>query len=268
MAETQSPPTSPMPADAETKLGETQVVLPSQGRLYAGRIPDGRVYLRRMTAEQAARLLTSGTPDDRVSHILKATCRLPGGFDHKDLLVGDRMYLLIAERCLTYGSAYKITFKCPYCGNLNKDHVVDLAKDLTERPAGADLSEPVQIALPDSGKSVSMRFLRGTDEEAIKRHAKRSAATGGGEGDDAAYLHRLARLLVLVEGEDPGDIVVRERFIGGLPAGDVVHIDNTMEGLEPGVDISIAPECHKCGTPNDMVLPMTAEFFRPTAVRR
>ncbi len=247
-------------------LGDKVVTLPSKGLLYEGAVPEGKVGIRKMTAEEAAKLLSAGSADEKIGQILRTTCKLPNAFDHKKLTSGDRLYLLIAERSLTFGAQYAITFKCPFCGQLNARHTVDLAEDLNEQKASDDLVEPVDILLPDCEKTVSLRFMRGYDEEALIKYAKRSASSGS-DNDDPAYLHRLARLIVKIEGNADYDVVQREDFVGKLTASDALVIDNELDAREPGIDLTIYPECRKCGTPNEMKLPMGPEFFRPTSLR-
>lgn len=248
-------------------LDKKTITLPSRGLLYEGKIPEGKVGVRKLTAAEINTLFgSSGDETERVNKIISASVSLPSNFAHKDLLVVDRMYLLLALRSITYGPHYSYEFKCRDCGHKNRKVSCNIAQELEEHKASDSFAEPLEIKLPESGRTLSMRFMRGYDEEAVIKHAKRMEMTSI-DGEDPSALHRVARLIKAIDGNDPGDIVTRERFVAGLPAGDFLLIEDTVDEAEPGVDLRVYPECQKCKSANEMRLPFTLEFFRPASRR-
>lgn len=247
----------------------TEIKLPSQGVLYGSKLPEGVVTIRKLTVKEEGLLLAGGSSGQaRVDAVLTACTTVPGNqLELLDMLVTDRLAILLALRVLTFGPLYTYTFKCRFCGAVHKSKV-DIIADLNTRAPKADLVEPVEIDLPDAKCTVAMRFLRGRDEVAATKYAKRAnAAAERADADatnaDPAYLHRLARQVVTVKGEAI-NVVDAERFMGGLSASDNNLIRNTMDDLEPAIDMMVYPDCRTCSSPNELMMPFDAEFFRPT----
>lgn len=254
-----------MATDPAAAIGTHTITLPSRGALYEGPLKDngGQVVIRVMTAQEQAILFSQGSSEDRITKIIANTCSLPKGFGVADLLTVDRMAILLAVRTYTFGPKYEFAYSCRYC-KANQKHTCDIVQDLNE-VLKDDLAEPFEFKLPDSGKVLRMRFMRGFDEEAVQKYAKRMAMQSADASDPSA-LHRQARLIVDIDGEKT-DVVKREAFVKALTARDSVIIDNELDAREPGIDLTIYVECRKCQGLNDMKMPFELEFFRPSALR-
>lgn len=266
--------------------------LPSRGVLYRHPetreplLPEGKVLLRKMMTEEDAILLSQGHQGlDRMTKIVTNCCQIPGHTDPKDpfnvgtLLITDRMAVLLALRTLTFRTPwYRYTFRCQFCGATVKASV-NLATDLPERnpetiayelvekgriadPSEFVLEEPIEVHLPDSGIDLQVRFLRGVDEERIAKRAKR-VRMATNDAADSSYLLRLALQIVRVNGEEMRD-AEKELFVRRLSSEDSAHLRIQVDELEPGLDLTVYPSCTACGADNEMSLPFTAEFFRPT----
>ena len=242
-------------------LGYVPVLLPSRGLLYGDKVPDGRVNIRKLTVGEEIILQSTGGTE-LVSALIQACVQLPNGFAHGDLLSSDRLALLIALRVHTFGSKYAYSYKCQSCGAANKAEC-DLSKDISQHTAEDSLAEPIDVRLEDEGKSVSLRFLRGKDEDAVIRMAKRTAMQSNDIGDPS-MITRMALQLVKVDGQDAGDLPTRERFVRNLTMVDGADFRAALDDKEPSVDLGLTPECKACGSVNQMSLPFTLEFFRPT----
>ncbi len=252
-----------MALNAADSVGTRTITLPSKGDLYDGKLPGGEVRIKSMTAHDQSVLFSSGSTEERINKIIANTCILPPGFDVGDLLTVDRMAILLAVRTFTFGSTYEFGYQCRSCRAQNK-HTVDIVEDLSQTEVET-LVEPFEFKLPDCGKVVAMRFMRGKDEQAIQKYAKRMAMQSSDASDPSA-LHRQARLIVNIDGETK-DIVMKEAFVKNLSARDYIIIDNELDAREPGIDLTVYCECKKCQSTNDMKMPFDLEFFRPSALR-
>ena len=258
-------PKTPAESAANTRL--VTVPLPSRGRLYGGAIPNGEVRIRKiLVAEEQILFSSGGDTLSKIARLLQACCALPKGFKHRDLLISDRFFILVALRTETYGPNYRISFRCDSCGSTNKK-VIDIAQELNEKPAGEDLHEPWEVELPDAGVTVGMRFRRGHDEEESVRAAK-IARQKGVEGtiEDQSFTLGLARRILTIDGVEVENVLEARRLINRMTAKDSAAIRIREDLLEPGIDTRIYPECTNCGAVNDQEMPFDLEFFRPTVL--
>lgn len=272
------------------ELGWTPITLPSLGRLYVNQagealLPDGQVQIRQMTTKERSILEESGVSGpERVNMLIERCSKLPQGITHEELLASDRLAILLALRALTFGGMYNFNWSCQSCGAGNKSKI-DIMEELNEDTpdkiarklldAGRieheddfEMKEPFSLQLHDAktadGQSikVGLRLLRGKDETRVARHMKRAQAKNA-PGVDSTLNYRLSLQIVTINGEVPPGRV-KEELIDTLSYRDSVLIDNFLTERETGIDMGVYLECSKCGAGNEMNLPMTAEFFRPT----
>lgn len=253
------------------ELGWIDYTLPSRGVLYGDKVPGGVVSLRPMTAKEQALLSTQGGGViGKITAVIETCCKLPVGLPHNDLLITDRAAILLALRTKTFGSEYTFQWRCQQCGKVSHTKI-DIVQELEEKIAPHDLREPVEIKLPTLGKTIGVRFRRGTDEALLLKQAKRAQAKAdepdANASADSNPIHVLAHQLVTCEGEPFVDIIARRRFIEGWSAADLVFVEQTLADLEPGIDMSLYLDCPKCEFVNELVMPFTNEFFRPRLTR-
>jgi rRNA maturation protein Nop10 len=241
-------------ADTMANAPTKKFILPSLGKFYGGRLPDGAVEVRKMTIAELS-ILEQGSGETRVDDIIKRCALLPDGLSPNELLISDRMYILFAIRSYSFSNQYTYDYKCPSCGGRNSQ-VCDLLVDLTVKTAGEDVTEPITISLPDADCSVDLKFMRSSDEVAIRK-AKMT------QSNTSENILTLERQIVAKNGEamNAADKAV---FVRELTAADVIRIKNRMEALESGLSTTVKPICTKCGEENEMGLPLGREFFRPT----
>jgi hypothetical protein len=238
--------------------------LPSLGQFYDGKIPDGAAEVRYFTTKEEELLGRGGDARIMINALLAACVRLPGNFPHDELLITDRMAALLAVRVLSYGSSYNFRFRCSACGQQTSG-TVDLLGDLTTKNPDPALTEPIPLVLPITKIPVFARFLRGVDEEAIVKYAKRMKQASEAEGGDPSSIHRLARQMVKI-GDKDLPILEREVLIRDLPMADTVAFRNTMDDLESGIDLTVRPTCKMCSAENELQMPFDLEFFRPSSL--
>ncbi len=243
-------------------ISYTSFVLPSRGALYEGRIPDGKVELRKLTVGEEIIIQSNSVGLDLIGKLIDNCVKLPLGFDSQQLLLGDRLALLIAMRVHTFGAKYAYSYPCRHCETSNKA-TVDLGVDIKPREIMPGQTEPITVTLPDAGVTVSLCFLRGKDETQVSRSA-RSLQMKSNDPNDPSLLTRMAIQLVAVDGEPIKTPAEKEEFVRFLTMPDAALWRQTIDDIEPGVDLGITAECRNCGGINEMALPFTADFFRPT----
>lgn len=262
---------------AQAELGFTAANLPSRGALYDGKIPDGVIQVRKTSFDEENALLGQGARGhDRMEIILKNCVKLPNDFKHADLLLTDRMAAMLAIRTIAYGPLYSFDYKCQHCPTMQRGSI-NILEDLEESTPESialrmydkgiedwTLEEPIEVVLPDAKKTVHLRFLRGRDELRIIKRTKRLLLQSVDSGDASARF-RVALQMVSIDGEE-WDLGKKELFLRKITSTDGAHMRIATEEAEPGIDLTIFPECRACGALNRMGLPFTAEFFRPSSL--
>lgn len=255
----------------KTEIGYSTVTLPTKGALYDGAIPGGKVKVRRMTVNELTRLSQGGSPLDKIEGILKSTVQLPDGITLAELLITDRFYLLLAVRTASFGGEYDFRYKCQFCGETGRE-TIDISEDLQTRSGGVEMDdgsgkmvveEPVDVPLKDAECVVQIRFLRGKDERSVFKHSKRMKMQGMDKGD-TSEAYRLGLHIESLDGEEFTNALEKQEWVRNITAADCLRLERAIEKAEPGVDLSVFPECNGCGALNEQDLPFDAEFFRPS----
>lgn len=252
------------------------VTLPSAGLFYDGVVPNGVVKVRPMglAADKilaTQRLAQSGKSID---YLFKKCVKLPDGFDAKNLLVGDRVFLLYYIRGITHGNAYEFVSKCSNeeCGK-DSIHTYDMNNlaSTIKRPNPL-LQEPFQIELPYLSKKVGqsfwvkIRLMRGYDLESMfNTRTVNKKLKGGTETLDETLEDHLNMLIVNVMGSEDKNKI--RTLVGKLHATDTATIREFLKENTPGIDTTIEVHCDHCGNDMKMELPITESFFRPTIPR-
>jgi len=267
------------------------LTLPSHGVFYDGKLPDGKVEIRTITAQEESVLFSQGMSGiERMARLIDSCCRLPDqdNFSYKidgldtaftgksALLMSDRMGLLLGQRIHALGANYDFSMTCSACGETVRTHI-DLVEDLNVRDIEAieleqyqkgiedwKPTEPLQVKLPDAGVTVALRFLRGNDEVAIMKQADQLRMQSV-DVADPSYLYRIQKQIIAVDGEKQSTLAMH-KLVRSLTIKDTTVIRNTVQTNEPGVDLRIMPRCRSCGAINERMLPLTGEFFQPTSV--
>lgn len=241
---------------SEEYLKEFQ--LPSKGLLYEGALPDGLVQIEPLGTHEE-KLFASGKSGGAVMNKIFSAC-IKCNIDHKQLVVGDRLFLLFQLRSVSYGSSYRFPYKCTECGK-RAEKIVNLDELPPLNPPNPEFTGRFEIVLPLLKKTLELRLLTGQDEDKIEQYAKQSAKHTG--ADNPEYVYRLARR---IEKADGVDLAIREsmELAGNLKGIDSLAVRDAIDENSIGPDLEISPECNLCGYENGpMLLPMNNEFFRP-----
>lgn len=262
-------------ADPANPIGYMSVTLPSRGYLYGGKIPGGQVEVRKLTVGEELIIHSTAGGTDLIARLVKACVRLPNAFDPLELLATDRLALLIAMRVATFGPKYHYSYRCQSCG-ANQKAEADLGADLHEKAATSDLREPITVHLADCQTTIGLRLLRGKDEAQVAAVSKRIALQSNDAVDTSSLTRMALQVVAIAEkevGPDPETgkerlpLSERETFVRNLSIPDAEIMREAVDSVEPGVDLKLNPDCKSCGSQNEIYLPFSADFFRPTRNR-
>jgi hypothetical protein len=180
--------------------------------------------------------------------------------------LGDYEFLLHKLRIVTYGEDYKVSLRCPECG----ETVETIAKldQLTIKEYDEELINSLRtFTLPRTGRTVSLNFLspRGVEEsEAKVRDMKRRYKTA------TIDFETFVKLLInidTVDGEKKSERDL-ENFVTSLPAADLQKILNNIDKLNQqiGLDNILYLTCPSCNEEITTFFRFGPEFFRPTNI--
>lgn len=245
-------------------------VLPSMGIFYDGKMPGGKIQVRPMdiAVEKVigtTRLARSG---QSLEQIYKHCVRFPDPkFDPLDLLEGDRWFILMLLRGITYGNEFEFFATCPKCEG-RAEHIYDL-NNLGSKIHGPKVqSEPFDVRLPYISEATGREMVakvcykRGRHQRMIDNsQTVRNKVTGGGEEFDN-YLTDLFKILI----SSIGDCNNKQKialFVDQMHRRDINAISVAIVDC-PRVDYVVEITCPKasCGEAFSISLPFLDSFFR------
>ena len=218
-------------------------------------LPSGRqVVVREMTTREEGilsdpRALKNG---DALEKVLRA-CVLDQELDLGTLLVGDRYFLLLAIRRLSFGEDYAFRARCPHCG-----HGFEAKVDLTELPVKTLQGKEDQThetKLPRSSATVRFKLLRGKDEKRLTTAMKKTP-------EDLIRLSLEMHTVGITDGEG-NDVPVKPEFFADLPARDSQAYRAAIDAVTCGVDTEVTLVCPACDNDLSVNLPIDESFFFP-----
>lgn len=175
-----------------------------------------------------------------------------------ELLVGDRVFAVLQIRRMTHGDMYEFQTVCPNCRkpflweeNIGEFPVHYLAESMQEDPTYRH-----STLLPQAGRSVEWRFLRGSDEKRLSDASARNP-------ESLASLMMLLRATA-IEGEGQ----IKQEFFDDLEGGDSATLREAFDLNDCGVDTDIVVECPHCDFVHTMDLPLDIGFFVPSKANR
>ena len=172
------------------------------------------------------------------------------------LLAGDRSAILIKARQLSLGANYKFTWHCNRCGKNNTDQA-DLG-NFKFKGQPQRLGQPTfEAVLPVTGKMVKYRLFTGRDEDAIRKIQQNRKKA---KMSPAMVTTRLTQAIISIDGDQ--DIGAISQFVEQMPARDAKHLRDQLQKNTPDLDVTVALTCANCQAQKEVMLPITAAFFR------
>ncbi|MCG8433063.1 MAG: hypothetical protein MJA83_03400 [Gammaproteobacteria bacterium] len=245
-----------------------EVELPSKGRYYGDSVPDGVVAIEPLGTREDKLLASAKEGNAVLDKIFDncVTCPIP----HVNLLVGDRLHLLIRLRSISYGSSYYFHYRCPSCRKTVEGHVnldkLDIKEVSDDVDPGSDPS--FEVTLPLKGDTVRIRLMTALDEDKIQQYIRRLKKTAPDmDPSSQEYVYRLARRLTEINGE-PAGIRQAIEYVESIKGKDSLEIQYAIEENEVGPVTEVEPTCSNCGyEAPPFPMPIAGEFFRPARRR-
>ena len=206
----------------EYKVPYDVIELPSQGLLYPNKKSSVKVEFLTAYDENiltSPNILASG----KLVDVLIERKVKDLGFDHKLLLEGDRMAILLFLRVSAFGENYIQPVVHPITKKIVEGEI-DLSKleqkKLTVKP---DESGYFDFTLPKSNKNIKFRFLSGKDEEEIDILDSELMERNKTEISTKTTL-RLERSIMSIDGEK--DKIKISNILKTLPLVDIRNLNN------------------------------------------
>jgi len=248
---------------ATLQLKDSVLVLPSRGLLYEGKVPDGTVTLKVMTANEIKLLAGArGSGFQVINNILRRLVVNPP-MPIEDFLSSDRLAMLYAIRALAYGPEYKFEWKCRSCDTQYADTVN--INELDVKYADDDFMEPFTEEI--DGSEVVFVLPRGYMEKIAEQRAEAIRRERGAQEGDPYQLFMMAQCLKKWGEEEFPTYIKAYHFLENLPARTYWEFFDVLEDTDVGLPRTITTTCPACGFMDDVPLPISAEFFRPRTKR-
>lgn len=246
---------------AEKKIyPETTVTLPTRGILYTDKKIPADISLRGMTTREE-KVLFSSTGSDVFAKILKNCVTTPDDFDTSGLIAADEMFLIVQLRIATYGPEYKVSATCPHCGKTDT-YIVNLS-DFDVEYLPEDFKEPIDVKLPVSGDTISLRLLRNNDNEMLDKFVRKRSKQFNLPIREVEYECRNAKYIIAVNGE-PLDFTDAIEYFNSMVSKDSMKMQTALNNIRIGIDATPTVLCTSCREEFDFSMPITREFFRPS----
>lgn len=147
----------------------------------------------------------------------------------RDLLVGDRQYLLLCLRRLTFGDVVRANLLCPWqeCGAR-----VSVSFSLDDVPVVSPPERAPEFTVPFLGDTATFRLPTGADQEELAELATTD--------EGVAVTRLLARCVRRIGADDEPDMAA-------LPAAARAELEDHMARLAPRVEQTMDVPCPECG---------------------
>ena len=239
-------------------------VLPSKGKIYSNNV-NPNIELRSMTArDEMKRLSPSSTPLKTLADIIEGCCIEKPGVHVYDMSLGDYEFLLHKLRIVTYGEDYKVSLRCPVCGEFIET-TADLSLLEVHEYDEAKIKDLQTFILPRSNKAVTLNFTSPRLIEEAEARVKDMKRRYKDATIDFETLVKLQLNIDLIDGEKKSEVEL-ENIITNLPAMDLQKLLNNIDKLNKqiGLDNILYLTCPKCGEEVTSFFRFGPEFFRPT----
>lgn len=241
-----------------------EFTLPSKGLVYSDPV-NPVVKLRSMTArDEMKRLAPTSMPLKTLADIIEG-CMIEKPAVHVyDMISGDYEFLLHKLRIISYGSDYRVSVKCPFCGesitenyNLENLEVNQIDSDEFERLR--------TVELPRSNCKVTLKLQTPHALEIIDNNAKELKKK---MKDANINFDTFATLNYIIDTVDGVKLSAyeQENFINRLPAIDMLKIVQANDTLNSAIGINshFSITCPSCSEEVSTFFRFGSEFFRPT----
>jgi len=219
------------------------VDIPSLGVVYGNSRDTKKVSVTPMTFDDEKAILSSQKdPSIDPANLLLSRC--VNGVKVDDLLIMDKLYLIMKIRELSFGNEYKSRAICKKCKAEN-NLSIELDKLLCNFVDEHEFMDPTEVELPQIGKTAKVRVPRVCDEQYLM--------------DPERTVNELWRFVDEIGGSQNKKIIAK--VIEKLPIIDVHKIINVLTMQEYGIQTEVKFVCSHCQSHETIILPISANFF-------
>lgn len=226
---------------------------------------DGNVLMDRRIAKQGRlvdeilRRCWLRTAEPGLAHYAS----IGAGPDWSKVLAGDRMFIFVRTRVLTFGPSYVFRPQCSVqtCRR-TFDWEIDLdamtVKSLTEEAAKVFCgSNRFEATIPSDGRGFVFKLMTGADERKALKLLE--------DNQDSRLTTSLATRIIGIEGIEPRNVHGELLAMSLSDHNDLLHI---IEESDCGLETAIEVECPFCQNDFEVEIPFSAEFFSPKPKRQ
>lgn len=241
------------------------ISLPSLGKLYDGKLPDGKVNIYPIRGEQEEIISGSGEENGLVMlrHISRQLIGFPNDFAFRDLLVTDWTAAMFHIMAASYGPNLSLTPQCPYPNCKRTEFINTSISDLGLRTAAdmeGEYKEPFTTTLPHSGEVIQFKLLRIRDQERIEDYELQSETKKRMTGGNPVYTYTLALHIHSIEGNTNVSELERMKWVREALSRDLRGLRAAIEAVDTGFDLRPTFTCKGCRRPYRLAIPI--DFFR------
>jgi hypothetical protein len=221
---------------------DTVVALPSEGRFYKNN--SKMVTINSIKFEDEKQLASNIKNNENPVNLIISRC--VKNVDHNELLLIDKLYLLLRIRSISYGNDYPADITCPKCKAVSQVKIN--LDNLLVKTIPSELTDPREIILPRLKKVVKVRFPRVSDERYL--------------GDNDQIYSNLWRFVTELNGiTDP---VFFAKAIPKMHIMDIKFILSNILRPDLGLDPRFIFSCGPCGVDSQLSVPINENFFLVT----
>jgi hypothetical protein len=227
--------------------------LPSRGYFY-----DGPVYGRPLKIIDIKKLssLNEVNGDQVINDIIKRNVK---GINVDDLLVGDKMYIVMWLRANSYRNPdYVVDFDCPHCGKKSSYHFE--LKNINVKYLPDDFNdECLTIKLPNKD-DIRFRFTTIKDQRTISNFIKANRELYKGDMD--SDLVEVAVTIETINHEQLTDLK-KYNYVLGLDPENYAFYQTEVQKYESGIEQYFNVTCGECEEVSPMGVTFRTDFFVP-----
>jgi hypothetical protein len=245
----------------EKRQFPTEVIdLPSKGHFYSKDSPlsSGQLEIKYMTAREediltSVNLIQKGLAIDKLLESLIVNKDI----NIKDILIGDKNAIMIASRVLGYGKEYVVDVEGEEL-TIDLTTLKDKEIDLSKYEKGKN---EFTFTLPNSKRNITFKILTWGDDDLIERELE--ALEKVGSEIKSEMTTRLKKRITSVDGDTTQSVInnfVDNEFL----SVDSLAFRQHSEEITPDIDMTYT-FTSILGDEKEIVVPMTTQFFWPTA---
>lgn len=218
---------------------ETFVDVPSKSKFYNG----AKIKIRPMTFEDEKSMVMAKKNKSDVINVLLSRC--VQGVNVQDLLLVDKLYLILKLREISYGDSYSATVNCMKCSGENR--LTFSLSDLPVQELDDSIQEETEIELPVTKVKLKIRIPTISDEKYLNT--------------DTGLFDNLWRFVISINGLEDPVVIAKVLEDKRMPLKDIHAISDLVSLKDFGVQTTVRFDCDKCSQPNIIGLPIGPDFF-------